>query len=152
VTDEARKFGIGVVFRTVGIYSSVGQKYSPLVLEPVDVNTRSLQGREGRADPGRGKYGSGLKAYVLSRPGSAYERMGSTRFRFSCTYSMSASSGLQDFIWARGGHAATRGFMLAESRGRTTAFGRRFAASRLAIATCGDCRCRICWSTFPRCL
>src|SRR5438105_10753002 len=34
VPDEARTFGMESLFRTVGIYSSVGQKY-----EPVDVNT-----------------------------------------------------------------------------------------------------------------
>ncbi len=34
VPDEARTFGMESLFRTVGIYSSVGQRY-----EPVDVNT-----------------------------------------------------------------------------------------------------------------
>ena len=34
VPDEARTFGMESLFRTIGIYSSVGQKY-----EPVDVNT-----------------------------------------------------------------------------------------------------------------
>src|SRR5258708_18605582 len=33
VPDEARTFGMESLFRTVGIYSSIGQKY-----EPVDVN------------------------------------------------------------------------------------------------------------------
>src|SRR5713226_8924161 len=34
VPDEARTFGMESLFRTAGIYSSIGQKY-----EPVDVNT-----------------------------------------------------------------------------------------------------------------
>jgi len=63
VPDEARTFGMESLFRTVGIYSSVGQKY-----EPVDVNTLLYyRGSERRADPRGRNYRGWLHGVIHCR-------------------------------------------------------------------------------------
>jgi len=112
----------GVAVSTVGIYSSVGQKY-----EPVDVNTLLYykEAKDGQIlEEGITERAQWRR---LSRRVRPTRRMGSTRFRFSFTTRCSASSGLQISFGAR--RTCARADSCWAERRTDDAFGRRFAAS-----------------------
>ncbi len=117
VPDEARTFGMESLFRTVGIYSSVGQRY-----EPVDVNTllyykESTSGQileEGITE-------AGSMASCIAA-GTAYATHGINTIPFFIYYSMFGFQRIGDFIWAAA-DMRTRGFLLGGTSGRTTLSG-----------------------------
>jgi pyruvate dehydrogenase E1 component len=117
VPDEARTFGMESLFRTVGIYSSVGQKY-----EPVDVNTLLYykEAQDGQIlEEGITEAGS-MASFIAA--GSAYASHGINTIPFFIYYSMFGFQRIADFIWAAA-DMRTRGFLLGGTSGRTTLSG-----------------------------
>ncbi|HKV25571.1 MAG TPA: pyruvate dehydrogenase (acetyl-transferring), homodimeric type [Candidatus Acidoferrum sp.] len=117
VPDEARTFGMESLFRTVGIYSSVGQRY-----EPVDVNTLLYykETKDGQIlEEGITEAGS-MASFIAA--GSAYATHGINTIPFFIYYSMFGFQRIADFIWAAA-DMRTRGFMLGGTSGRTTLLG-----------------------------
>ena len=93
VPDEARTFGMESLFRTVGIYSSVGQKY-----EPVDVNTLLYykEAKDGQIlEEGITEAGS-MGSFIAA--GSAYSTHGINTIPFFIYYSMFGFQRIADFI------------------------------------------------------
>ena len=117
VPDEARTFGMESLFRTVGIYSSVGQQY-----EPVDVNTLLYykEAKDGQIlEEGITEAGS-MASFIAA--GSAYATHGINTIPFFIYYSMFGFQRIADFIWAAA-DMRTRGFLLGGTAGRTTLAG-----------------------------
>jgi len=117
VPDEARTFGMESLFRTVGIYSSVGQKY-----EPVDVNTLLYykEAKDGQVlEEGITEAGS-MASFIAA--GTAYATHGINTIPFFIYYSMFGFQRIGDFIWAAA-DMRTRGFLLGGTAGRTTLSG-----------------------------
>jgi len=117
VPDEARTFGMESLFRTVGIYSSVGQKY-----EPVDVNTLLYykEAKDGQIlEEGITEAGS-MGSFIAA--GSAYSTHGINTIPFFIYYSMFGFQRIADFIWAAA-DMRVRGFLLGGTSGRTTLSG-----------------------------
>lgn len=117
VPDEARTFGMESLFRTVGIYSSVGQRY-----EPVDVNTLLYykEAKDGQIlEEGITEAGS-MGSFIAA--GSAYATHGINTIPFFIYYSMFGFQRIGDFIWAAA-DMRTRGFLLGGTSGRTTLSG-----------------------------
>jgi pyruvate dehydrogenase E1 component len=117
VPDEARTFGMESLFRTVGIYSSVGQKY-----EPVDVNTLLYykEAQNGQIlEEGITEAGS-VASFIAA--GTAYASHGINTIPFFIYYSMFGFQRIADFIWAAA-DMRTRGFLLGGTSGRTTLSG-----------------------------
>ncbi len=117
VPDEARTFGMESLFRTIGIYSSVGQKY-----EPVDVNTLLYykEAKDGQIlEEGITEAGS-MASFIAA--GSAYATHGIDTIPFFIYYSMFGFKRIADFIWAAA-DMRTRGFLLGGTSGRTTLAG-----------------------------
>ena len=117
VPDEARTFGMESLFRTVGIYSSVGQKY-----EPVDVNTLLYykEAKNGQIlEEGITEAGS-MASFIAA--GTAYSAHGINTIPFFIYYSMFGFQRIGDFIWAAADMRA-RGFLLGGTSGRTTLSG-----------------------------
>jgi pyruvate dehydrogenase E1 component len=117
VPDEARTFGMESLFRTVGIYSSVGQKY-----EPVDVNTLLYYNevKDGQIlEEGITEAGS-MGSFIAA--GTAYATHGINTIPFFIYYSMFGFQRIADFIWAAA-DMRVRGFLLGGTSGRTTLAG-----------------------------
>jgi pyruvate dehydrogenase E1 component len=117
VPDEARTFGMESLFRTVGIYSSVGQKY-----EPVDVNTLLYykEAKDGQIlEEGITEAGS-MASFIAA--GTAYSTNSINTIPFFIYYSMFGFQRIGDFVWAAA-DMRTRGFMLGGTSGRTTLSG-----------------------------
>jgi pyruvate dehydrogenase E1 component len=117
VPDEARTFGMESLFRLVGIYSRVGQRY-----EPVDVNTLLYykEAKDGQIlEEGITEAGS-MASFIAA--GTAYATHGVNAIPFFIYYSMFGFQRIGDFIWAAA-DMRTRGFLLGGTAGRTTLAG-----------------------------
>src|SRR5579862_2864868 len=117
VPDEARTFGMESLFRTVGIYSSLGQKYDPVDASTLMYYKEATDGQileEGITEAG--SMGSFIAA------GSAYAAYGINTIPFFIYYSMFGFQRIADFIWAAA-DMRTRGFLLGGTAGRTTLSG-----------------------------
>jgi len=105
------------LFRTAGIYSSVGQRY-----QPVDVNTLMYykEAKDGQIlEEGITEAGS-MASFIAA--GSAYATHGINTIPFFIYYSMFGFQRIADFIWAAA-DMRTRGFLLGGTAGRTTLSG-----------------------------
>jgi pyruvate dehydrogenase E1 component len=117
VPDEARTFGMESLFRAVGIYSHVGQKY-----EPVDMDTLLYykEAQDGQIlEEGITEAGS-MSSFIAA--GTAYANHGVNTIPFFIYYSMFGFQRVGDLIWAAG-DSRTRGFLLGGTAGRTTLAG-----------------------------
>ena len=117
VPDEARTFGMESLFRAVGIYSHVGQKY-----EPVDMDTLLYykEAQDGQIlEEGITEAGS-MSSFIAA--GTAYSTHGVNTIPFFIYYSMFGFQRVGDLIWA-GADSRTRGFLLGGTAGRTTLAG-----------------------------
>jgi pyruvate dehydrogenase E1 component len=117
VPDEARTFGMEGMFRTVGIYASKGQLYTPqdageLMYYREDKKGQILE--EGINEAGA--FCSWLAA------GTAYSNHDTQMVPFYIYYSMFGFQRIGDFIWA-GGDQQSRGFLIGGTAGRTTLAG-----------------------------
>jgi pyruvate dehydrogenase E1 component len=117
VADEARTFGMEGLFRQIGIYSAVGQLYTPqdadqLMFYKEDIKGQILQ--EGINEAGA------LCSFIAA--GTAYANHSVNMIPFYIYYSMFGFQRVGDFIWAAGDIQA-RGFLIGGTAGRTTLAG-----------------------------
>ena len=117
VPDEARTFGMEGLFRQLGIYSSVGQLYTPedadqLMLYKESKNGQILQ--EGINEAGA------MSSWIAA--GTAYSNHGVNIIPFYAFYSMFGFQRIGDLAWAAGDMRA-RGFLMGGTAGRTTLNG-----------------------------
>jgi pyruvate dehydrogenase E1 component len=137
VPDEARTFGLEGMFRQQGIYSSVGQLYSPVDIDQVMYYREDKKGQileEGINEAGA------LCSWMAA--GSAYSNHGINMIPFYIFYSMFGFQRVGDFIWAAG-DMQVRGFLMGGTAGRTTLEGEGLqhqdGHSHLAAAAVPNC-------------
>ncbi len=117
VPDEARTFGMEGLFRQIGIYSSVGQLYTPQDAETLMSYREDKKGQ--MLEEGINEAGS-LCSWLAA--GTAYSVHGINMVPFYIFYSMFGFQRVGDFIWAAGDMQA-RGFLVGATAGRTTLAG-----------------------------
>jgi pyruvate dehydrogenase E1 component len=117
IPDEARTFGMEVLFREIGIYSSAGQRYesvdSKLVLSYTEKEDGQLL-EEGITESGS------MASFTAA--GTSYSIHGEPMIPFYIYYSMFGYQRVGDLVWAFG-DARGRGFLLGATAGRTTLNG-----------------------------
>ena len=117
VPDEARTFGMEGMFRQLGIYSSVGQKYTPVDAGQIMYYKESEQGQileEGINEAGA------MSAWLACA--TSYSTHGYPMVPFYIFYSMFGFQRIGDLAWASGDSQA-RGFLIGATAGRTTLNG-----------------------------
>src|SRR5215207_5299004 len=117
VPDEARTFGMESLFRAVGIYSHVGQRYEPVDMDTLLYYKEATDGQileEGITEAGS------LSSFIAA--GTAYATYGVNTIPFFIFYSMFGFQRVADLIWA-GADSRMRGFLLGATAGRTTLAG-----------------------------
>ncbi len=117
VPDEARTFGMEGMFRQVGIYSSVGQLYTPQDADQLMFYKEDKSGQI--LEMGINEAGA-LCAWTAA--GTAFANHGVNMVPFYIYYSMFGFQRVGDFIWAAGDMQA-RGFLIGGTAGRTTLAG-----------------------------
>jgi len=117
VPDEARTFGMEGMFRQIGIYSSVGQLYTPQDAESLAYYREDKKGQI--LEEGINEAGS-LCSWMAA--GTAYANHGVNMVPFYVFYSMFGFQRVGDFAWAAGDMQA-RGFLIGATAGRTTLAG-----------------------------
>jgi pyruvate dehydrogenase E1 component len=117
IPDEARTFGMDPLFKEVGIYNPLGQRYTPvdkeLLLSYIEKKDGQLL-EEGITEAGS------MSSFQAA--GTAYATWGEPLIPFYTFYSMFGFQRTGDQIWAFG-DARGRGFMMAATAGRTTLTG-----------------------------
>jgi len=138
VPDEARTFGMEGMFRQLGIYSSVGQLYTPVDSDQVMYYREDKKGQilqEGINEAGA------MSSWIAAA--TAYSNHGVTMIPFYIYYSMFGFQRVGDLVWAAGDMQA-RGFLLGGTAGRTTLAGEGLqhqdGHSHLQAATIPNCR------------
>ncbi len=117
VPDEARTFGMEGMFRQIGIYSSVGQLYTPQDADQLMFYREDKQGQI--LEEGINEAGS-LCSWLAAA--TSYANNGVSMVPFYIYYSMFGFQRVGDFIWAAGDSQA-RGFLVGGTAGRTTLAG-----------------------------
>jgi pyruvate dehydrogenase E1 component len=117
VPDEARTFGMEGMFRQIGIYSSVGQLYTPQDADQLMFYREDIKGQI--LEEGINEAGS-LCSWLAAA--TAYANHGVSMVPFYIFYSMFGFQRVGDFIWAAGDSRA-RGFLVGGTAGRTTLSG-----------------------------
>jgi pyruvate dehydrogenase E1 component len=116
IPDEARTFGMEVLFREIGIYAAFGQKYEPVDSKLVLSYTEKESGQlleEGITEAG--------SMASLQAAGTSYATHGQITVPFYIFYSMFFQRTM-DQLWAFG-DIRGRGFLLGATAGRTTLNG-----------------------------
>jgi pyruvate dehydrogenase E1 component len=117
VPDESRTFGMEGMFRQLGIFSQVGQLYTPqdadqLMSYREDKSGQILQ--EGINEPGA------FSSWIAAA--TSYANHGVSMLPFYIYYSMFGFQRVGDLAWAAGDSRA-RGFLIGGTAGRTTLNG-----------------------------
>jgi pyruvate dehydrogenase E1 component len=138
VADEARTFGMANLFKQVGIYSSVGQRYQPEDIGSVLSYREALDGQileEGISEAGA------MASWTAAA--TSYSVHGFPVLPFYIYYSMFGFQRVGDMIWAAADQRA-RGFLLGATSGRTTLAGEGLqhqdGTSHLVAATVPNCK------------
>lgn len=138
VPDEARTFGMEGMFRQLGIYSSVGQLYTPQDSDQVMYYREDKQGQilqEGINEAGA------MSSWIAAA--TSYSNHGISMIPFYIYYSMFGFQRVGDLAWAAGDMQA-RGFLLGGTAGRTTLAGEGLqhqdGHSHLVAGTIPNCR------------
>jgi pyruvate dehydrogenase E1 component len=138
VADEARTFGMANLFKQVGIYSSVGQKYAPEDIGSVLSYREAMDGQileEGISEAGA------IASWTAAA--TSYSVHGLAMLPFYIYYSMFGFQRVGDAIWAAADQRA-RGFLLGATSGRTTLSGEGLqhqdGTSHLVAATIPNCK------------
>jgi pyruvate dehydrogenase E1 component len=138
VADEARTFGMANLFKQVGIYSSVGQRYEPEDIGSVLSYREALDGQileEGISEAGA------IASWTAAA--TSYSVHGFPMLPFYIYYSMFGFQRVGDAIWAAADQRA-RGFLLGATSGRTTLGGEGLqhqdGSSHLIAATIPNCK------------
>jgi len=137
VPDEARTFGMEGMFRQLGIYSSVGQKYTPhdagQILYYKEAETGQIL-EEGINEAGA------FSAWLAAA--TSYSVSDYPMIPFYIYYSMFGFQRIGDLAWAAGDSQA-RGFLIGATAGRTTLNGEGLqhqdGHSHLMAATIPNC-------------
>lgn len=117
VCDEARTFGMESMFKPFGIYSSVGQLYTPVDAEYLMAYREAKDGQllqEGITEAGS------MASFLAAS--TSYSTHGETLIPFYLYYSMFGFQRVGDQIWQAADMNA-RGFLLGCTAGRTTLNG-----------------------------
>ena len=138
VADEARTFGMANLFKQVGIYSSVGQRYAP---EDIGSILSYREARDGQIlEEGISEAGA-LASWTAAA--TSYSVHGLAMLPFYIYYSMFGFQRVGDAIWAAADQRA-RGFLLGATSGRTTLGGEGLqhqdGTSHLVAATIPNCK------------
>jgi pyruvate dehydrogenase E1 component len=138
VPDEARTFGMEGLFRQIGIYSQVGQLYTP---QDADQLMSYREDKKGQMlEEGINEAGS-VCSWIAAA--TSYANHGIAMVPFYIYYSMFGFQRVGDFIWAAGDMRA-RGFLLGGTAGRTTLAGEGLqhqdGHSHLLASTVPNCR------------
>jgi pyruvate dehydrogenase E1 component len=138
VADEARTFGMANLFKQVGIYSSVGQRYSPEDIDSILSYREATDGQileEGISEAGA------IASWTAAA--TSYSVHGLAMLPFYIYYSMFGFQRVGDAIWAAADQRA-RGFLLGATSGRTTLGGEGLqhqdGSSHLVAATIPNCK------------
>jgi len=138
VADEARTFGMANLFKQVGIYSSLGQRYLPEDIGSVLSYREALDGQileEGITEAGA------IASWTAAA--TSYSVHGLAMLPFYIYYSMFGFQRVGDAIWAAADQRA-RGFLLGATSGRTTLGGEGLqhqdGTSHLVAATIPNCK------------
>ena len=138
VADEARTFGMASLFRQIGIYSPVGQRYEPEDQGSMLAYRESTDGQlleEGITEAGA------LSSWTAAA--TAYSVHGLPMLPVYIYYSMFGFQRVGDLIWAAADQRA-RGFLVGATAGRTTLGGEGLqhqdGSSHLVAATVPNCR------------
>ncbi len=117
VPDEARTFGMEGMFRQLGIYSSVGQLYTPQDKDEIMFYKEDKTGQileEGITEAGS------MSSWIAAA--TAYSAHSINMVPFYIYYSMFGFQRIGDLAWAAGDMQA-RGFLIGGTAGRTTLAG-----------------------------
>jgi pyruvate dehydrogenase E1 component len=117
IPDEARTFGMEGMFRQLGIYSVVGQKYKPEDADQLAFYKEDIKGQileEGITEAGA------MSSWIAAA--TSYANHGVSLLPFYIFYSMFGFQRIGDLCWAAGDMRA-RGFLLGGTAGRTTLNG-----------------------------
>ena len=138
VADEARTFGMANLFKQVGIYSSLGQRYEPEDIGSVLSYREAKDGQileEGISEAGA------ISSWVAAA--TSYSVHGLPMLPFYIYYAMFGFQRVGDLIWAAADQRA-RGFLLGATAGRTTLGGEGLqhqdGSSLVIAATVPNCR------------
>ena len=138
VADEARTFGMASLFRSLGIYSSVGQRYEPEDLGSILSYREARDGQileEGISEAGA------MSSWIAAACSYSSHRI--AMLPFYIFYSMFGFQRVGDLIWAAADQRA-RGFLIGATSGRTTLGGEGLqhqdGHSHLLAATVPNCR------------
>jgi pyruvate dehydrogenase E1 component len=138
VADEARTFGMANLFKQVGIYSSVGQRYAP---EDIDTVLSYREATDGQIlEEGISEAGA-LASWTAAA--TSYSVHGMAMLPFYIYYSMFGFQRVGDAIWAAADQRS-RGFLLGATSGRTTLGGEGLqhqdGSSHLVAGTIPNCK------------
>src|SRR5437879_263551 len=117
IPDEARTFGMDPLFKEVGIYSPLGQRYEPVDAETLLPYREAIDGQvleEGITESGS------MASFTAA--GTSYATHSEQMLPFYVFYSMFGLQRTGDQIWAFG-DARGRGFLCGATAGRTTLNG-----------------------------
>jgi pyruvate dehydrogenase E1 component len=117
VADESRTFGMEGLFRQLGIYSHVGQNYTPQDADQLMWYREDKQGQilqEGIDEAGA------ISSWIAA--GTSYSNHDVPMIPFYIYYSMFGFQRIGDLAWAAG-DMRTRGFLIGGTSGRTTLNG-----------------------------
>lgn len=138
VADEARTFGMANLFKQVGIYSCVGQKYEPEDIGSILSYREAYDGQileEGISEAGA------ISSWVAAA--TSYSVHGLAMLPFYIYYSMFGFQRVGDLVWAAADQKP-RGFLIGATSGRTTLAGEGLqhqdGSSHLWAMTLPNCR------------
>ncbi|MBF6617717.1 MAG: alpha-ketoglutarate dehydrogenase [Candidimonas sp.] len=138
VADEARTFGMANLFKQVGIYSSVGQRYEPEDIGSILSYREAIDGQileEGISEAGA------ISSWVAAA--TSYSVHGIAMLPFYIYYSMFGFQRVGDLIWAAADQRP-RGFLIGATSGRTTLAGEGLqhqdGSSHLMASTIPNCK------------
>jgi pyruvate dehydrogenase E1 component len=117
VPDESRTFGMEGMFRQLGIFSQVGQLYTPEDADQLMFYKESATGQilqEGINEAG------GMADWIAAA--TSYANHGTAMIPFYVFYSMFGFQRIGDLAWAAG-DMRSRGFLIGGTAGRTTLNG-----------------------------
>ena len=117
IPDEARTFGMDPLFKEVGIYAALGQRYEPVDSDLVLSYREAVDGQvleEGITEAG--------SMASFQAAGTSYASHGLAAIPFYIFYSMFGFQRTGDQMWAFG-DARGRGFLMGATAGRTTLTG-----------------------------
>jgi pyruvate dehydrogenase E1 component len=117
VPDEARTFGMEGMFRQIGIYSSMGQLYTP---QDADQLMFYKEDKKGQILEEGINEGGAMCSFIAA--GTSYANHNVAMIPFYIYYSMFGFQRVGDFIWAAGDSQA-KGFLIGGTAGRTTLAG-----------------------------